>query len=558
MLLSPSEGALVQLFSRRSAGYFSPASALAFTVIYFTTTVVMFGLAVPSGLFVPAMLMGGGTGRVLGEALHLAGIDNTVDPGVYALLGAAGMLGGVTRMTMSLSMIVVELSGDLNLLLPAMVVVLTARLIAEHFNESIYLIQIKLNAVPILDAEDVEAYALLNVKAVMATKVCCLRVTETLANIVTALDTTSHHAFPLVGEESQILRGSARRTSKEDEAASKSVPMARPKGANRDASSIAPSGHDRSRSPDQSPEGQRNSDNTGSRQFAGIVTREQLEKALATSGVATSKGRIEAKTTDTVGSRLVDLRQYCDNMPFIVNEMLPLRRAFRLFQTMGLRHLCVLNHASCLVGVLTRKDFLNVRALDRSGMLSAIRRRRAASMRLLEEETRPSDTSNSDQTDKDRAADKKRNRLSRRFSRKITTSGRQRSWSWGTSSERTAREEAGTQAATNRSSKRVMRPRVQTAPSEMFSDSTPTSIDQQLGRAGTTSSTQMAQTVTPPASRRSARSSSSLQSGRGASPPKYRGKAPAAEAATASAPALERPSVALRKSLSMELAQNGY
>jgi len=129
--------------------------------------------------------------------------------------------------------------------------------------------------------------------------------------------------------------------------------------------------------------------------FAGIITRDELEAVLEGAGIVTREQRLEAKSAAAQGfGKLVDLRPHCDRVPFIVHEMLPLRRAFRLFQTMGLRHLCVLNEASCIVGILTRKDFLNVHALGRSGMLSAIRRRRADLMRVLEEENRPEEKLN--------------------------------------------------------------------------------------------------------------------------------------------------------------------
>ena len=139
LLLQPTEGAIKQLFSRSSAGYLSLTTTFAFVLIYITATALIYGIAVPAGLFVPCMLMGGGMGRFLGQALHEADVGSSVDPGLYALMGAAGMLGGVTRMTISLSMIVVEVSGDINLLLPVMFVILVARLVGKRFNESVSL-----------------------------------------------------------------------------------------------------------------------------------------------------------------------------------------------------------------------------------------------------------------------------------------------------------------------------------------------------------------------------------------------------------------------------------
>ena len=60
LLMSPQETAIKQLFSRGTVGYFSIPTLAIFFVVYFVTAVFVYGVAVPSGLFVPNMLIGGG------------------------------------------------------------------------------------------------------------------------------------------------------------------------------------------------------------------------------------------------------------------------------------------------------------------------------------------------------------------------------------------------------------------------------------------------------------------------------------------------------------------
>ena len=99
--------------------------------------VVTYGMAVPSGLFVPCILIGASMGRVVGQVLHLSW-GMSVHPGTYALIGACAMLGGVTRMTISLTIILVETTNDIQYMLPIMLVIMISKWVGDVFNISLY------------------------------------------------------------------------------------------------------------------------------------------------------------------------------------------------------------------------------------------------------------------------------------------------------------------------------------------------------------------------------------------------------------------------------------
>ena len=64
---------------------------------------VTYGIAVPAGMFVPSLTSGAAFGRLIGHLLHE--VDNTrgtfADSGTYALMGAAAITGGISRMVMN-------------------------------------------------------------------------------------------------------------------------------------------------------------------------------------------------------------------------------------------------------------------------------------------------------------------------------------------------------------------------------------------------------------------------------------------------------------------------
>ena len=61
-----------------------------------------------------------------------------IDPGAFALIGAGAFMGGVTRMTLALAVIIMEMSNDVRILLPAMVAIMLAKWVADAASHSLY------------------------------------------------------------------------------------------------------------------------------------------------------------------------------------------------------------------------------------------------------------------------------------------------------------------------------------------------------------------------------------------------------------------------------------
>lgn len=82
--------------------------------VWYFWTITTYGVAVPSGLFLPGMIVGCALGDLYNSIIVDNGIVEPAHSGnhrvTYVILGMGAMLAGYTRMTYSLVVIVMETS----------------------------------------------------------------------------------------------------------------------------------------------------------------------------------------------------------------------------------------------------------------------------------------------------------------------------------------------------------------------------------------------------------------------------------------------------------------
>jgi len=138
-------------------------------VVGFLLASVTFGLQIPAGIILPSMAIGALYGRAVGvivevwqgnhsNALIFATCEPDIPcitPGTYAIIGAAAALSGVTRMTVSIVVIMFELTGALTYVLPIMIAVMVSKWVGDAFGRrGIYESWIHFNEYPFLDNND--------------------------------------------------------------------------------------------------------------------------------------------------------------------------------------------------------------------------------------------------------------------------------------------------------------------------------------------------------------------------------------------------------------------
>ncbi|KAF9379600.1 hypothetical protein CPB97_008878 [Podila verticillata] len=130
---------------------------------------ITFGVKVPGGIFIPTMVAGAVFGRMVGlgvqwliatypeHQLFQVCEGDSMDciiPGLYAMIGAAACLAGVTRMTVSLVVIMFELTGAMTYSLPIMMAIMIGKFVGDAFSPDAFFNKlISLNEHPYLDSK---------------------------------------------------------------------------------------------------------------------------------------------------------------------------------------------------------------------------------------------------------------------------------------------------------------------------------------------------------------------------------------------------------------------
>lgn len=125
----------------------------------FWTSALASTIPIPSGLFIPVLKMGAAYGRLLGELMHMTFPDgikygdyvhtSSIVPGSYAVVGAAALSGAVTH-TISTSVILFEMTGQIVHIIPVILGVLISNAVCQSLQPSIYDSIIEIKKLPYL------------------------------------------------------------------------------------------------------------------------------------------------------------------------------------------------------------------------------------------------------------------------------------------------------------------------------------------------------------------------------------------------------------------------
>ncbi|KAL8699673.1 MAG: hypothetical protein Q9224_001310 [Gallowayella concinna] len=312
------------------------ALSLAFATIMRTFLVIVsYGCKVPAGIFVPSMAIGASFGRMVGilvQALHEAFPHAKffaacqpdvacITPGTYAFLGAAAALSGIMHITVSVVVIMFELTGALTYILPTMIVVGVTKAVSERFGKGgIADRMIWFNGFPFLDNKEEHAFGV-PVSQVMTSEITSLPSSGlNLKAVEQLMAQNKYQGFPVVEDAtSRILIGYIGRT-----------------------------------------ELRYAIERTKKESFVSANAKcfftQPTASVLQTPSAAAPPVTFDA-IEDASGQQSVDFSRFIDPVPLAVHPRLPLETVMELFKKMGPRVILV-EYRGRLAGLVTVKDCL--------------------------------------------------------------------------------------------------------------------------------------------------------------------------------------------------------
>ncbi len=157
------------------------------------------------GVFAPSVFIGAMLGGILGKTFQMFFPTIVVKPEIFALIGMAAFFSGTAKVPISPIIMVSEMTGDYNILIPAILASTMAYLVSGDY--TIYEKQVLTRAdspahIPELLSDILSS---LRVKDAMTKNVITIEPSATIDDLEKLINKTGHLGFPVVNEKGELV-----------------------------------------------------------------------------------------------------------------------------------------------------------------------------------------------------------------------------------------------------------------------------------------------------------------------------------------------------------------
>lgn len=188
------------------ANQFTLVAVMTLLVLKLLATSLTLGSGGSGGIFAPALFMGAMLGA--GFALIMNGLfpGITSPPGAYALVGMAATFAASAHAPLTAVLILFELTGDYRIILPLMLTVVVATLLAQWLlsGESIYTLKLTRRGIRLQKGRDVDVMQGVLVEEVMRTEVDTVGMELMLPELAEMFNQSRHHGLPVLNDQGRL------------------------------------------------------------------------------------------------------------------------------------------------------------------------------------------------------------------------------------------------------------------------------------------------------------------------------------------------------------------
>jgi CIC family chloride channel protein len=159
-----------------------------------------------AGSFMPSLVIGGAVGAGFATLISPIWTFSDLQPGAFAIVGMACAFATIARAPMTSVIIVFELTGNYELVLPLMLGAALATYAGDRFHpDSAYTLPLRRRGITLPKNEDIDLLDTVDVRAVMQPVDSALRPWQTLADAAEFFDATGHHGAPVFNDMEKLV-----------------------------------------------------------------------------------------------------------------------------------------------------------------------------------------------------------------------------------------------------------------------------------------------------------------------------------------------------------------
>ncbi len=159
-----------------------------------------------AGEFMASLVIGGSLGGAFALFAHTYFGADSLKVGAFVVVGMAATLATTAKAPLTAVILVFELTGNYELVLPLMLAAALATFLGDRFNpDSAYTAELKRKGIRLPQTEDIDLLDTIDVRAVMHEIDGVLYPWQTLAEAAEFFDRTTHHGAVVVNDRGQLV-----------------------------------------------------------------------------------------------------------------------------------------------------------------------------------------------------------------------------------------------------------------------------------------------------------------------------------------------------------------